>query len=592
MLRVGASRITLTAEDLSDAAGRRERRRRDRDAHARATVPSQTEGNSTLSLPYYSTAEENTNDSSISEDLAPLRSRSYDTITPAGITSDTEDASEDSTPYTSSPPEQPCAEAETVRPASLVAEGQEGEDELWQGHGPGRSTEDTDVSEEHQGPPARKIDRATKDRASQIEGTSQASSSRDDFYWSSGEIDPLDVGGMATLGQRLADHLSLDGAGERSHLTRRSSSQLSASGLDAPSQDAPATSLPSLEPVEPRSQQRHSTRLPRSRLYLSEAAVSSSPERPTRTPSTNEEVQNSLVSTMAQPLGRIRPRTSPTTSGRAFSSILAERDRIELDSPEQEDEGSPSSDPIPSSPPELLRQSETSSTMNQGSSTRTWNSSSDTLPVLYVSRTNSDPLDQTPRDSSMADSIFERLDEAQRLSPSDSSPQSFFERHRQIFGSSSSQGTADDATQEPLRHSPTFSRPPPNTPHRSMRVYNDNLPPNTQPQTPRNRRSRLFNSSLTAPTAARPFSERLRRVRQRFSRSSTPDDPFQIRAEGEQENTVGLDGTRRRVVTRPLDGRTPWPSRFVEEFDEPQPPLPQTPPSQRRLRARLALHRR
>ncbi|KAI9811751.1 MAG: hypothetical protein M1827_005296 [Pycnora praestabilis] len=122
----------------------------------------------------------------------------------------------------------------------------------------------------------------------------------------------------------------------------------------------------------------------------------------------------------------------------------------------------------------------------------------------------------------------------------------------------------------PRHFTPSPSPPPPFTPHRSVRVYNDTLPAWSQPQTPANLRRHARDAAFTAPARTQlprpvPRTPTTRRIRGRS------DSPIDNRWDSE-ENDVDMEYERAFRARE----RTEWELREVATGG--LDPLVETPP--------------
>ncbi|KAI9875822.1 MAG: hypothetical protein M1830_007942 [Pleopsidium flavum] len=146
---------------------------------------------------------------------------------------------------------------------------------------------------------------------------------------------------------------------------------------------------------------------------------------------------------------------------------------------------------------------------------------------------------------------------------------------------------------QPRRYVPSPSPPPPMTPHRSMRVYNDRLPAYSQPQTPANlRRHRIVDAAFTAPAAfarsrmVTPTSRPRRGTRTPSSmlgrrglgRSDSPIMQSSLFVDEDQENTGVEEELERRMAALRA-----WTGLGNQEGEQREGRLESTPPRETRF---------
>ncbi|MCJ1297756.1 hypothetical protein MMC08_000544 [Hypocenomyce scalaris] len=272
-------------------------------------------------------------------------------------------------------------------------------------------------------------------------------------------------------------------------------------------QSTPPLALPrSLEMV-----MRRSSGMPRSPLYISQAAASSSPEKRARSPTGSTDVAAAIDASFLARTPRRRRIYKPRNE--SYSFLASEASQVlEVIIPGDEDgddglptlvgepqEGTPSATPA-SSPPEQIG-------TYRGAPI---NSSPIRFPPLPG------PFSATPRtvsfnlalSSSSPRNPFATSSVASTSSPVASStpPTRTQARSPAIPTPNFHRSSAPpwpSTTPPPcltLNYNPTPSPPPPMTPHRSMTVYNDSIPASSQPQTPVNLRTHgVVRPNLTAP---------------------------------------------------------------------------------------------
>ncbi|KAI9696063.1 MAG: hypothetical protein M1836_005894 [Candelina mexicana] len=292
--------------------------------------------------------------------------------------------------------------------------------------------------------------------------------------------------------------------------------------------------------------------LPRSSLYISQAVASSSPDK--RLP-TNELTSASIeeeIPTLARPPRR-QKGYKPRSTTYSWEESETEREPVHIhEAQNSRSEGSSvaaaSGMTHPSSNAMRLHPEVHSPNHQSTSRHPTPQNSSPTLPPPF-STTPRSPSSQTPTISSPATYTHSPHQRSSSSSPEDLTAQLDSSSHNlsqlrhtiaQITQhTTSSHPTATTPSRAPLHYTPSPSPPPPHTPHRSMRVYDDALPASLQPQTPANLRARPFpNAAFTAPVGAG------RRVEVRTPRRVGRRDG---RREGEVSPTRGM-GRRRRNV--------------------------------------------
>ena len=101
------------------------------------------------------------------------------------------------------------------------------------------------------------------------------------------------------------------------------------------------------------------------------------------------------------------------------------------------------------------------------------------------------------------------------------------------------------------RYSPSPTPPPPGMPFRSIQIYNDQLSPSSQPQTPRDRHGGPFDPALTAPAV--PGGQVDSRWMWQGGRRRRPDrtgSPEQDQGWDEEQENASVEGERNRLVRR------------------------------------------
>jgi hypothetical protein len=283
--------------------------------------------------------------------------------------------------------------------------------------------------------------------------------------------------------------------------------------------------------------------LPRSPLYISEAVISSSPEKPMTRRGSHENSHN----TETLPTSRLRGYRLRSGSYTRSSSDLGERGSSEADN-EKMSFGAPSSaapseeydgaSVVHHSPPPI-----DSSSDIQYDNLRT--------ASFGQSHRFSPPRFEEIFPASSPPSI---LREPSVQPPSTPRYLAYpARRPRRQTGEHASPISSAALNSHPSlrRYSASPTPPPPGTPFRSIQVYNDQISPSSQPQTPRNRHAGPFDPALTAPARpGGPIDSRWMWQGGRRRRPNPPGSPGQETAWEEEQENASVEGEWNRLVQR------------------------------------------
>ncbi len=252
--------------------------------------------------------------------------------------------------------------------------------------------------------------------------------------------------------------------------------------------------------------------LPRSSLYISQAVASSSPDKRSANHNPTGASIEDEIPVLARPPRR-QKGYKPRSATYSWEESETERELVNAyDLQNSRGEGSSTiatSGTMTPSPSAMGQQQDHQSITQQYTSQHpSTQYSSPSLPAPYTTTPRSASFQTSvhsspayehspfqPSSSSFED-LTSQLESSQNLS-------SLHHAIAQLTPPSASSPPLTNPTTRPSHYTPSPSPPPPHTPHRSIRIYDDSLPASIQPQTPAHLRARPFpNAAFTAPAGA------------------------------------------------------------------------------------------